>query len=248
VFLRNSRGQGPPPQDFPEIYRPRLPGIGKAQGLMDLGSHLVAGPADGRAQVDQEFSGSGSEMLNQTSESRFQNARRDTPPTGMENSQGPPSGIYQKNGNAIRHRHTQEDPESRRGVAVCVGGYDQLWGSTAAPPGADLCQDVELLVNGDGSAVDLPGAHDGGQIHGSAQVKPLGRFTRGLIVSEEGEVRRRIVHGRTGGRFQGFSRYGAASGPLDKPGKLKLPLRVDPAVWATRAPDLLDPAEPLRAL
>jgi hypothetical protein len=77
---------------------------------MDLCTHLVAIPANGRAQVEEEILRHTPEFIAQELDPPFQDSSYRAPPSSMEKANGPHPRIRQENGHTIRHRHPQQDP------------------------------------------------------------------------------------------------------------------------------------------
>ena len=77
---------------------------------MDLFTHFVAIPANGRAQVKVEIFRHTPESIAQKIDPPLQDSRNRTPPPGMDNANRPSSGIHQECGHTIRHGYAQQNP------------------------------------------------------------------------------------------------------------------------------------------
>jgi hypothetical protein len=105
---RRSRGAG-------------APGSLPAEGPVDLGSHLVLGTGDGRAQVEMQISGFHAETVPEPLDSRLDDSGRHPPPTGVQHGHGSASLGHEEDRNAVGDGDRQEHARLARHVPVGRG-------------------------------------------------------------------------------------------------------------------------------
>ncbi len=108
--LTYSSRYSPVHQVPPEIHGARTRGFRKPHSHMDLFTHFVTIPTDGRTQVKVEISRHTTEPIAQEFDPPLQNSRNRTPPPSMDNPNRPIPGIHQECGHTIRHGYAQQNP------------------------------------------------------------------------------------------------------------------------------------------
>jgi len=112
-------------QNAPEVHRLGFPRFGQTQGHVDFGPYLVAGPADGRAQVNQQILRTRSEIFGEDGNSRLQYSRYDAPPPRVEGGHRAAVRVHHEHRNAVRHRDGHERTGPGGDVTVGVGSHGE---------------------------------------------------------------------------------------------------------------------------
>jgi len=174
VSRQHTHAGGPFGKNASKIHRHRGPRLRGAHGRVDFRSHLVAGLAYGRAQVNQEVLRTRAELLCEQGNPCLENACRRTPPPRMKEGNGSAHRVHQEDRDAVRYRHGREDPRRVGGVTVGIRPDDE------AVDRAWVDQDpVAMYLPRMGHTREplAPGKHD-----------PVGLPSRVLSVPEEPKV------------------------------------------------------------